>query len=97
MLKISQNEGEVETIHRAVYKFIKQGPCLRNGFSPLCCASTKYSVSKALRNLVTFPNISLGKSFIAYGNKVNVFDEKNSTPLHTIAECAEAINDVDST
>ena len=97
MHTISKNADEIDRIHRTIYKFIRQNPRLQNGFTPLhiCCSSAKYTSYVPLLNFVTFPNISLYKIFIACGASVNAVDNKNNTPLHTIAECANIIDDYD--
>ena len=44
LLKISNTEQEMDIIHRAVYKFVRENPIISNGYTPLhmCCNHYTY-------------------------------------------------------
>lgn len=98
MLKIDKTDEEVDELHRAVYKFIQQKPCLRNGYTPLhiCCDSATIVDDFHVNDVVTFPNAPLCKVLVACGANVNALDNRKNTPLHVIVKYTNPISDFET-
>ena len=99
LLHIGKNEDDQHELYQVVYKFIRQKPYLRNGFTPLhmCCSIDTYTSYESLLTIVPFPNASLCETFITCGSNVNDMDNGNNTPLHTVVSCfKDYIIDIDT-
>ena len=94
LLTIS-TDGDHDDIYRAIYKFIRLVPQLKNGYSPLhmCCSNVQYTEYDPLLNVIQFPNALLCKAFVTCGSNVNAMDNDHNTPLHTIARCVDTDTD----
>ena len=87
MLKIHEDDAELEDIHKAVYKLVKLNPTLSNGYTLLhmCCDRRTYiGYDHTLQDMVKFPNLQLCKTFLRCGAKVDSLDKNNNSPLHLI-------------
>ena len=98
MLKMEKNDDELEELHRVVYRFIQQKPCLKNGYTPLhmSCDSATIVDDFHVNDVVTFPNAHLCKILVACGAEVNAKDRRKNTPLHIIVKYANPINDFET-
>lgn len=98
MLKMTKEEEEIEELHRIVYKFLQQKPCLKNGYTPLhmCCDSATIVDDFHVNDVVSFPNALLCKTLVACGANVNILDKRKNTPLHVIVKYANPISDFET-
>ena len=98
MLKLSKTEDEIDDLHRVVYKFLRQKPCLKNGYTPLhmCCDSATIVDDFHVNDVVKFPNASLCKTLVDCGANINALDSRKNTPLHIIVKYANPISDFET-
>ncbi|KAK7116019.1 hypothetical protein V1264_001775 [Littorina saxatilis] len=97
-IKIEKKDDEVQRLHRLVYFFLKQRPCLRNGYTPLHMAVDSATLVDDfhVNDVVKFPNSDLAVMLVRCGADVNSMDQLGNTPLHIIVRYSEPINDFDT-
>jgi Fem-1 family protein b len=97
-LLIEKAEDEQQRLHRLVYGFLKQHPCLRNGYTPLHMSVDMATLVDDfhVNDVVKFPNAQLAAILVNCGADVNALDQRGNTPLHIIVRYSDPINDFDN-
>ncbi|XP_076443652.1 protein fem-1 homolog B-like [Babylonia areolata] len=97
-IKVEKKGEEIEQLHRLVYYFLKKGPSLRNGYTPLHMAVDSATLVDDfhVNDVVKFPNSQMAVILVNCGADVNAMDQCGNTPLHIIVRYAEPINDFDT-
>lgn len=98
LTKLKVDEKQNTELCSTVYKFLRQRPQLRNGYTPLHMAVDSATVVDDFHviNIVSFPSGSVCKLLIDCGADIDAQDNLGNTPLHIIVQYINPIDDFEN-